>query len=96
MTGRGNADIPVEGLGPITLRDLSGFLGNDLEDAAAEACPDIPKMRAALQAEGALGAGMTGSGPTVLGLFASPDAAADAYASLEREGRWRTFLTRGE
>lgn len=52
--------------------DLSGVcsgISNDLEPVTSGLHPEIARMKTALLEEGATGAFMTGSGPTVFGLF---------------------------
>ncbi len=56
-------------------------LGNDLEAAAEALCPDLARLRDALERLGPLGVGMSGSGPTLFGVFPSP---ADAEAARQR------------
>jgi 4-diphosphocytidyl-2-C-methyl-D-erythritol kinase len=62
---------------------LGAGLENDLEVAALSLAPELAGTLEALRATGALGARVTGSGPTVIGLFpdrASATAAANAMA----------------
>jgi 4-diphosphocytidyl-2-C-methyl-D-erythritol kinase len=54
---------------------------NDLEPAAISLCPSIAEALAAVRAAGADHALVTGSGPTVFGLFWGPDAVARAEAA---------------
>jgi 4-diphosphocytidyl-2-C-methyl-D-erythritol kinase len=61
---------------------LAGLLANDLEPAAEALCPALGPLRAALLAAGALAVGLSGSGATLYGLFASPEAAESARARL--------------
>ncbi|MCG8591768.1 MAG: 4-(cytidine 5'-diphospho)-2-C-methyl-D-erythritol kinase [Proteobacteria bacterium] len=64
-------------------------LRNDLEPAARELCPAIETLQARLQALGALATGLSGSGPTVYGLFASrPAAEAAAEAGVGLGPAW--------
>jgi 4-diphosphocytidyl-2-C-methyl-D-erythritol kinase len=51
---------------------------NDLEPAARALCPAVDAPLAALRAAGATTAMVSGSGPTVFGMFGSLDAARDA------------------
>ena len=78
-----------------TMRALSGLLGdpgalssgleellvNDLTPAAVRLCPEIALLRERLRGVGAVATGMSGSGATVFGMFASTAAAREA---LER------------
>jgi len=63
-------------------------LVNDLEAAARSLCPSIDDALAAARAAGADRALVSGSGPTVVGVFAGPDGAARAEAAA-RELRTR-------
>ena len=56
------------------------LIQNDLEVVAARLCPDVRTMKGVLRQLGARGVGMSGSGPTVFGIFPTAmeaDAAAD-------------------
>lgn len=56
---------------------LGAALHNDLEAAACHLRPELRAQKQALLEAGALGAVVSGSGPTVVGLVASPSAAHD-------------------
>lgn len=58
------------------------LLVNDLEPAARRLCPSIDEELDRVRSLGADHAIVSGSGPTVLGLFAEPDAARRAAAEL--------------
>jgi 4-diphosphocytidyl-2-C-methyl-D-erythritol kinase len=62
-------------------RELGLDLGNDLEPAALRLCPGIAPLRERLLALGARAVGLSGSGPTLFGIF--PDAAAASRALAE-------------
>ena len=62
---------------------LSDLLVNDLEPAATRLCPAIRRLRSRLETSGARGVAISGSGPTLFGIF--PDARA-AQAAAERAG----------
>ena len=57
-------------------------LENDLEPAAIRLCPSVAGLRERLVAVGARASGMSGTGPTVFGLFDSRPEAAKALAQL--------------
>jgi 4-diphosphocytidyl-2-C-methyl-D-erythritol kinase len=59
------------------------LLGNDLQDAARALCPEIDAALAHGRAAGADVALLSGSGPTVLGLFAEADGCERARAAAE-------------
>jgi 4-diphosphocytidyl-2-C-methyl-D-erythritol kinase len=59
-----------------------GRVVNDLQDAARSLCPAIDPALAAMRAAGAAHALVSGSGPTVVGLFDEPAAAERAAVAL--------------
>jgi 4-diphosphocytidyl-2-C-methyl-D-erythritol kinase len=68
------------------------YLWNDLERVTASKFPEIQTIKEALLASGAEGALMTGSGPTVFGLFYDVERARQASRVLSRHDAWRLFL----
>lgn len=68
------------------LMGVAGKFGNVLELVTGEKYPIIARIEEVMRGYGAVGAMMSGSGPTVFGLFANPRAAQDAYEDL-RYGR---------
>jgi 4-diphosphocytidyl-2-C-methyl-D-erythritol kinase len=76
------------------IRALGSHLFNDLEEVVSEEYPVIREMKEMLLAYGAAGAVMSGSGPTVFGLFADVHIAQDALARLrKRHAHWWSYLT---
>lgn len=67
-------------------------LCNDLETVVASKYPVIHTAKAALMRHGALGALMSGSGPTVFGLFSDSDKASRASYALARTHTWQLYL----
>lgn len=61
---------------------VSDRLGNVLETVTVKEYPVIAQIKEKLLEYGAIGSLMSGSGPTVFGLFTSPKAAQDAYEEL--------------
>jgi 4-diphosphocytidyl-2-C-methyl-D-erythritol kinase len=72
---------------------VAATLYNGLEVAAGAAYPQIGQMQAALLAAGALGATMSGSGPTVLGVARSWEQARQIRARVAR-GAWECWAVR--
>lgn len=71
----------------------SRLIANDLEDAAVSLCPSCADALAALRQAGAKHALVSGSGPTVVGLWWGPGAAARAQAACTRlRERWPLAL----
>lgn len=77
--------------------DLQGVarnMGNVLELVTCPAYPVIEEIKELMMQEGALNAMMSGSGPTVFGLFDDQETAKKAYEKLRDSGLTRqTFLT---
>lgn len=73
--------------------DAGHHLCNDLETVTASRYPDIHKAKKALLEHGAEGALMSGSGPTVFGLFVTKEKARIAGNSLKKKRSWQTIVT---
>jgi 4-diphosphocytidyl-2-C-methyl-D-erythritol kinase len=61
---------------------LAARLRNDLEPAALRLCPEIRRLRAALEARGPRAVALSGSGPTLYGVFADAATAERARRAL--------------
>ena len=73
---------------------ISRILLNHLEAVVSKKYPQIGIMKKTLLSAGALGAMMTGSGPTVFGLFPEAKSAAGAYEKIGKMVRrkgWEVF-----
>ncbi len=66
-------------------------LWNDLESVTLDRHPELRRLKSLLLDLGAEGALMSGSGPSVFGLFARREAAASAARALPRKPGWRFF-----
>lgn len=69
----------------IKQKDLYGIadrFGNVLENVTIPAYPVIQEIKDLMLEQGAIGALMSGSGPTVFGLFTNPKAAAKAHEKM--------------
>lgn len=74
--------------------DAGCHMCNDLETVTVRRHPQIDTLKAALRHWGASGVLMSGSGPTVFGLFAQAAAAEQAAAALKRDRDAQVRLTR--
>ncbi len=77
---------------PRTIEELTAQLHNDLEGVTAGHYPQIGEVKQRLLQQGAAGALMSGSGPTVFGVFASEDAARRGAAALTDTPGWKVFV----
>ncbi|HHV57119.1 MAG TPA: 4-(cytidine 5'-diphospho)-2-C-methyl-D-erythritol kinase [Firmicutes bacterium] len=73
------------------LQAVAARLGNDFESVVAARYPVITELKETFLALGALGASLSGSGPTVFGLFVDRIQAENAARRLGK--RVRTFVT---
>lgn len=65
------------------LKAMAAIMGNVLETVTIPACPVIAEIKAFMMEHGALNAMMSGSGPTVFGLFEEEEKAKEAYWALK-------------
>jgi len=75
-----------------TPEEISRLLWNDLEGVVSHKYPQIEGMKKMLLSAGALGALMTGSGPTVFGVFSGKREAEKALKKLEDKVRRRGWI----
>ena len=72
--------------------DAALHLCNDLETVTASTYPEINTIKEQLMNCGALGALMSGSGPSVFGIFSEVETARNAKDSLARNTDWQLYL----
>ena len=68
------------------LYKVAGDMGNVLETVTIPAYPVIAEIKEHMKENGALNAMMSGSGPTVFGLFDKEETAAEAYEAMKASG----------
>jgi 4-diphosphocytidyl-2-C-methyl-D-erythritol kinase len=73
--------------------DATRHLCNDLEAVTISKYPVIESLKKKLLAQGALGALMSGSGPTVFGLFSDPHKAGQARQAMGHDMGFNSYLT---
>ena len=71
---------------------LSKLLINSLERTLNKRVMAILKIKKELMRRGALGCLLSGSGPTVFGIFSSQKTASSAARSLRKNKRWQVFV----
>ncbi len=76
----------IKGLENADLCAIAGSMGNVLEDVTVSLYPVIDKIKEVMKKEGALNAMMSGSGPTVFGLFSSRAGAKAAQEKIRKSG----------
>ncbi len=87
-------DTQIEALKAGDLQTLTDHMGNVLENVTIPAYPVIEQIRQSMLTYGAVGARMSGSGPTVFGIFDDEQKARIAFDKLKHAGIARqVFLT---
>lgn len=77
-----------------TVHDLCAVLANDLEAVTIARYPIIREIKERLLHEGAAGSLMSGSGPTVFGVFEDEAAARACADTIAAESRWFSVAAR--
>jgi 4-diphosphocytidyl-2-C-methyl-D-erythritol kinase len=90
--GKNNYSIPRF----LKMGDIIRELHNDLESVSLEMHPELADLKKMLLRHGALGALMSGSGPTVFGIFRNGKEAKQALEVIEKEvsGQYMLFLAK--
>ncbi len=79
-------DGMMDALGNKDLEGVAARLGNVLETVTAKKYPRVEEIKAFMKARGALNALMSGSGPTVFGIYDSKERAYETQEALEQAG----------
>ena len=77
-----DVDSMIEAMRQKDLGLLCSRMGNVLETVTIPAYPVIDEIKKTMMDNGALGSMMSGSGPTVFGIFDSPSAAKQAMKAV--------------
>lgn len=87
-------DALIQNIRTKDLSAIAGSMGNLLETVTAKKYPEIEKIKELMRENGALNAMMSGSGPTVFGLFDELETAKMAAAIVRQSGLARqVFVT---
>lgn len=87
-------DAQLEALKEGNLEKLVANMGNVLENVTISEYPVINEIKQMMMSHGALGSMMSGSGPTVFGIFTNYAQAREAYHQIEKSGLSRQiYLT---
>ena len=78
-------DGMIDAIRSQNLREVAGRFGNVLELVTGERYPAISRIEQVMRDYGALGAMMSGSGPTVFGLFENRTAAREAQRRIREK-----------
>ena len=79
-------DAILRGIENGSIREVADNLGNVLETVTVPENPVIEDIKNLMLENGSIGSLMSGSGPTVFGLFTSDDDAKEAFDAVKRSG----------
>ncbi len=82
--------VDCNNIAGLKVSQIARSLHNDLETVTAAAHPVIGEMERSLLDSGALGVCLSGSGPTVFGIFEAEHACREAAKKLQTKG-WRLY-----
>lgn len=85
-TGHPDIDRLVSDIRAKNLQAIASDMGNVLETVTIPNYPVIAQIKEHMVEHGALNSMMSGSGPTVFGLFEDEDTAAEAYEAMRESG----------
>ncbi len=88
LTRPGALSIVAARCGNLNVGDLGASLWNAFEDAVTRRHPEVREIRDAMIAGGASGALMSGTGPTVVGIFTEVAKLRDTESSLRSLSCW--------
>ena len=83
ITEHPDIDGVIKGLENQDLKAIASSMGNVLEQVTVDAYPIIEKIKDVMKEQGALNAMMSGSGPTVFGVFEDRQTAKKAHRRLK-------------
>lgn len=86
-------DRIIEALKQKKLRDIADNIGNVLETVTIPLYPVIQEIKDLMNANGAMNAMMSGSGPSVFGLFQNEKDIRKAYEALKQSGLAKNVYT---
>lgn len=89
ITEHPDIDGIIEGLKNHSLQQVASCMGNVLEDVTVPMHPVIDQIKQEMKEAGALNAMMSGSGPTVFGLFENRSAAREAQRRIREKSLTR-------
>ena len=88
-----NIDLIAENLKKKNLKGVAENMGNILETVTVKEFPVIREIKKLMKENGALGAMMTGSGPTVFGIYHNEKDIRKAYDALKQSGLAKNVYT---
>lgn len=95
VTNRPNIDFIIRGIENNDLYQITKHMGNSLESVTINKYPEIKKIKDAMIEQGAINSMMSGSGPTVFGIFDDLKKAQSAHYYFKvLNFKYQVFLSR--
>ena len=91
---RPDIDLISEALAQRDIKRVAGNMKNVLEQVTIPRYSIVQEAKHKLLELGASGSMMSGSGPTVFGIFSEGSTAVEAYNRLAKDRRWQCFCTK--
>lgn len=89
-----DVDGMIDSINKKDIHKMASLMGNVLESVTVKEYPEIEEIKNMMKDHGALNAMMSGSGPTVFGLFEDKDKAAECKEFIRNSGKCKNvFLT---
>ena len=85
LTEHPDIDAQIHSIEEADLKECAGLCGNVLERVTVVRYPEIDEIKKDMTEAGAIGAMMSGSGPSVFGLYESADKAKEAAESMKKK-----------
>lgn len=96
ITNHPDIDGIIESIERQNLYDMTQKMGNVLEEVTEKICPVVSEIRKQMLSLGAINSMMSGSGPTVFGIFDDKRKAKNAYDILKADVKCRqVYITDG-
>lgn len=90
---RPDTTLLIKALEERDLKKVAEHMKNVLELVTIPRYSIVKDAKSRLTDLGAISSMMSGSGPTVFGIFPNRESAAEAFKILEKDSRWQCFLT---
>lgn len=95
LTYHPDIDAMIEAIRQHSLEDICGCMGNVLETVTEKENPVITMLKDTMKADGAVNALMSGSGPTVFGIFTEKEKAENCLEKIKQKGLAKQIFVTG-
>lgn len=93
LNSRPETDLLIKAISEKDIQYIASNMKNVLESVTIPKYPIIDEIKKKMISSNALGSMMSGSGPTVFGIYKDEKAAQSAWNVLKTDSRWESILT---